>query len=143
MQSKYIALLLVSFFLSLPANAQQVYENDETGRKLQGELNNLISAVTDGKEIAVGYLRGNGLVTWRRSCDSVVVQNNVVECFVLLVPDTDRVAYGREFRIPFFFEQHIFRSNGASSFIKFDLEKGTIVKSQKGSPLGLKWFVNN
>lgn len=143
MISRFIVLFLLSFSVSFSVNAQIVYENDETGRKIQGEINDLIAAVTDGKRITIGYLRGNGLTTWRRKCSSVAIQNGIVECFVLLVPDTDRVAYGNEFRMPFFFEQHIFRSNGASSFLKFDLEKGTIVHSQKGVPLGLKWFLND
>ncbi|MFG6093888.1 hypothetical protein SPB21_01470 [Leptothoe sp. ISB3NOV94-8A] len=118
-----------------------IYENDEQGISIEGDIDSLLSAIKDGKLISVQYLSNDGLVIWRRTCDSLAVKQDIQKvavCFISMVPDTKNL----NLEPPYFLEQHSYDSDGYSRVIKFDLKNGEVVARQDRD-LSIKWFVGN
>lgn len=131
-----------------PCGWQQVYEHDENGIAVGGDINALAAAVRAGADVKVAYTRSAGaaVLEWFRTCFSPTTSDDgggepVVSCSIVDIPDSDTdLGSGRRFVEPYALEWQAYNTTGRRHSVKFDAQSHGVLDDGFDS-LGMAWYV--
>ena len=125
---------------------KKIYETDQTGATVFGNLNDFRAAVIHGADVKVLYSTTFGN-WWSRYCSSVNVSgfgsNTRIAATFMEAADTQSVAGGLGFITnPFAIEYHLFNTSGARAFVKVRHSDQSIL-TQSTNIIRMRWYVKD
>lgn len=131
-----------------PCGWQRVYEHDENGIAVAGDIGALADAVRAGADVKIAYIRpaGASVIEWFRTCFSQATTSDgggepVVSCMVTDIPDSDTdLGSGRRFLEPYALEWQAYNTTGRRHQVKFDAQSHGVLEDGFDT-LGLAWFI--
>jgi hypothetical protein len=132
-----------------PCGWQRVYENQDDGTALSGDISVLVDAVRSGADVKVAYTRPaeSGDVEWFRTCASATTarladgETPVVSCLLTDIPDSNLdIDSGRYFVDPFALEWQAYNTTGTRHVVKFNAQTHDLEENEMDN-LSIGWYI--